>query len=268
METAAAQSAVLVAHSIEKSYRVSRPPRVVLKSVTLDVRRGEFLALMGPSGCGKSTLLHILGGLEPPDSGQVSIEGDDIYELDDDRLSAFRRDRIGFVFQFFNLMPSLTAAENIALPLRLRDSGVRSAQRLTKQAINERVTTLMGQLNLHGLQGHGPEEISGGEQQRVAIARALAAFPALLLADEPTGNLDWTTGHEVMSLLARLCRTEHQTTVLVTHAARVAAYADRVLVMRDGSIVDQVDLEHDPNSDWAQPPAAGQLIERLTKLNL
>jgi putative ABC transport system ATP-binding protein len=251
---------VVVADELRKTYSISRPP--------LEVTRGEFVALMGPSGCGKSTLLHILGGLEPPDAGTVSVEGRSLYSLDDGALSAFRRDRIGFVFQFFNLLPNLTAAENVALPLRLRNEGSRRHRdgRVSAGDISDRVALLMDQLNLHGLQGHGPEEISGGEQQRVAIARALAAAPALLLADEPTGNLDWTTGHEVMALLGRLCRSQQQTTVLVTHDARVAAHADRVLVMRDGDIVDEVALAHE--QDAGTPAAVSVLVERLGKLDL
>jgi putative ABC transport system ATP-binding protein len=266
--TAPAGTAVVVAGNLRKTYSISRPPREVLRGVSLEVQRGEFVALMGPSGCGKSTLLHILGGLEPPDSGTVTVESRSLYDLGDDALSAFRRDRVGFVFQFFNLLPNLTAAENIALPLRLRNEGPRRHRdgRVSRRAISERVSLLMNQLNLHGLQGHGPEEISGGEQQRVAIARALAAAPALLLADEPTGNLDWTSGHEVMALLGRLCRSEQQTAVLVTHDARVAAHADRVLVMRDGEIVDEVLLDH---SDPAEErTTVGVLVERLDKLDL
>jgi putative ABC transport system ATP-binding protein len=223
---------------------------------------------MGPSGCGKSTLLHILGGLEPPDRGYVHIQGIDIYRLNDDRRSEFRRDHIGFVFQFFNLLPTLTAAENVSLPLRLRNSSpLRLRQRLSQRDIQERVSALMQQLNLRGLQGHGPEEISGGEQQRVAVARALAAAPSLLLADEPTGNLDWKSGHEVMGLLARLCRSEHQTTVLVTHSAGVAAYADRVLVMRDGQIIEELQQSHEGEAPDAVPDPA-PLIARLSQLNL
>jgi len=223
---------------------------------------------MGPSGCGKSTLLHILGGLEPPDQGSVEIQGINVYALQDEERSAFRRDHIGVVFQFFNLLPTLTAAENVALPLRLRgEASARHRQKLSRQAINDRVNALMTQLNLHGLQGHGPEEISGGEQQRVALARALAAAPSLLLADEPTGNLDWTSGHEVMALLRRLSRQQHQTTVLVTHDARVAAYADRVLIMRDGQVVDDVALNHDGRNADA-PPDPAPLVTRLAKLDL
>jgi putative ABC transport system ATP-binding protein len=265
---APAGTAVVVAENLRKTYRISRPAREVLRGVSLEVRRGEFVALMGPSGCGKSTLLHVLGGLEPPDGGTVAVEGRPLYELGDAALSAFRRDRIGFVFQFFNLLPNMTAAENVALPLRLRNEGSRRRRggRVSRRTINERVSLLMDQLNLRGLQGHGPEEISGGEQQRVAIARALAAAPALVLADEPTGNLDWTTGHEVMALLSRLCRSEQQTAVLVSHDARVAAHADRVLVMRDGEIVDEVSLDHAGEADHSA--AVAVLVERLGKLDL
>jgi putative ABC transport system ATP-binding protein len=256
---------VLVAVGLEKTYHVSRPPRTVLRGIDLQVKQGEFVALMGPSGCGKSTLLHVLGGLEPPDSGSVAVEEQDIYKLRDEQRSAFRRDRIGFVFQFFNLIPSLTAAENIALPLQLRRG--RWSRSKQKQAIADRVSALMTEFNLEGLQGHGPEEISGGEQQRVAIARALAAAPALLLADEPTGNLDWTTGHDVMALLSGLCRSQKQTTLIVTHEARVAAYADRVLVMRDGDIIDEITNPRDESYE-GKTPSATDLVQRLNELKL
>ncbi|HUZ68691.1 MAG TPA: ABC transporter ATP-binding protein [Candidatus Saccharimonadales bacterium] len=259
---------IVVTSALQKAFRVSRPPREAIRGVSLTVNAGEFIAIMGPSGCGKSTLLHILGGLEPPDHGTVEVQGIDMYALDDEERSAFRRDHIGFVFQFFNLLPTLTAAENVALPLRLRNEApAKHRQKLSRQAIGDRVSALMEQLNLHGLQGHGPEEISGGEQQRVAVARALAASPSLLLADEPTGNLDWNSGHEVMALLTRLCRQEHQTAVLVTHDARVAAYADRVLIMRDGAVVDEVALSHTGQVPDAMPDP-GVLVARLAKLGL
>lgn len=263
------ESAVLTADSLSKTYHVSRPSRAVLRDVSLTVHSGEFLAIMGASGSGKSTLLHILGGLEPPDSGSVHVQDVDMYAMSDARRSEFRRDHVGFVFQFFNLMPGLTAAENVALPLRLRgESWLRPrARRSTNAATMQRVAALMDQLDLHGLQGHHPDEISGGEQQRVAIARALAAAPSLLLADEPTGNLDWTTGHQVMSLLSRLSRSEQQTTVVVTHDARVAAYAGRVLVMRDGTLIDEVSLPASPPR-WDVRPDPAPLVERLTALGL
>jgi putative ABC transport system ATP-binding protein len=180
----------------------------------------------------------------------------------DAERSAFRRDHIGFVFQFFNLIPSLTAAENVALPLRLRGRSRRGGPtRPERRVVAERVSALMDQLSLHGLQGHGPEEISGGEQQRVALARALAAAPTLLLADEPTGNLDRQSGQEVMELLSRLCREQSQTTVLVTHNARVAVHADRVLVVADGRIVDEVQVQEGDAGD--DPAGFRALVERL-----
>ncbi|TMD04868.1 MAG: ABC transporter ATP-binding protein [Chloroflexi bacterium] len=256
---------VVSVEGLRKGYRISRQPRDVLAGVSLEVGRGEFVAIMGPSGCGKSTLLHVLGGLEPPDEGRVIIDGRDLYALDDERLAAFRRDHVGLVFQFFNLIPSLTAAENVALPLRLRGRGHgagRWGSPNRRRVIRDRVHALMDQLDLHGLQGHGPEEISGGEQQRVALARALAVAPSVLLADEPTGNLDWATAHEVMALLARLCRSEDQTTVVVTHDARTAAWADRVLVMRDGAVVDEVRLGRRDTPDPAP------LVARLVELGL
>jgi len=240
----------------------------VLRGVSLTVNHGEFVAIMGASGCGKSTLLHMLGGLEAPDSGVVRVEGTDLYAMSDTARSAYRRDHIGFVFQFFNLLPSMTAAENVALPLRLRnESWLRPARRVDQGAIKERVSALMDLLGLHGMQGHGPEEISGGEQQRVAIARALAAAPSVLLADEPTGNLDWNARHEVLALLVQLCRMERQTTLLVTHDAVAAAYADRVVVMRDGVFVDEITLKH-PAGDSAPRPDPARLIARLSKLDL
>ena len=259
---------VVAVEGVRKGYRISREPRDVLAGVSLEVARGEFVAIMGPSGCGKSTLLHVLGGLEPPDEGRVTIDGRDLYALDDERLAAFRRDHIGLVFQFFNLIPSLTAAENVALPLRLRGRARGTARwggPSRRRVIRRRVHALMDQLDLHGLQGHGPEEISGGEQQRVALARALAVAPTVLLADEPTGNLDWATAHEVMALLARLCRSEGQTTVVVTHDARTAAWADRVLVMRDGAVVDEVRLGR---RDVTTAPDPAPLVARLVELGL
>ena len=259
---------VVSVEGLRKAYRISREPRDVLAGVSLTVARSEFVAIMGPSGCGKSTLLHVLGGLEPPDEGRVVIAGRDLYALDDERLAAFRRDHIGLVFQFFNLIPSLTAAENVALPLRLRGrvGGTgRFGGPTRRRVIRRRVHALMDQLDLHGLQGHGPEEISGGEQQRVALARALAVAPSVLLADEPTGNLDWATAHEVMALLARLCHSEGQTTVVVTHDARTAAWADRVLIMRDGIVVDEVRLGR---REGMTAPDPAPLVARLVELGL
>ncbi len=257
---------VIDIQSLAKSFHISRVPRTVLREVSFGVRAGEFVAIMGQSGAGKSTLLEIIGGLEPPDSGHVRINGRDLYSMRDRERSTFRRDHIGFVFQFFNLIPSLTAAENIALPLRLRSGRPHNdPPRLERKAVTERVSVLMDSLSLRGLQGHGPEEISGGEQQRVAIARALAAAPTLLLADEPTGNLDRPSGDEVMTLLGRLCRERQQTTILATHNARIAAHADRVLVIADGAVVDEVRVEGSPTSD---PGAFLRLVSQLERHDL
>ncbi|MFN2465843.1 MAG: ABC transporter ATP-binding protein [Candidatus Dormibacteria bacterium] len=244
---------ILVADNLSKTYRISTRPHVVVDRVSFQVAPGELVAIMGPSGCGKSTLLHVLAGLEPPDSGRVVIGGQEITAMDEKRRTEFRRDKIGFVFQFFNLVPNLTAAENIALPLRI--AGSRSAH-------FDRVADLMRDLNLRNLQGHRPEEISGGEQQRVAIARALLMEPAVIIADEPTGNLDFTTGNEVLDLLWARCHQHGQSGILATHDARAAAYADRVLVMRDGRIIETVDLGR------REDHSAAPLIARLAQLGL
>jgi putative ABC transport system ATP-binding protein len=244
---------IVVADNLSKSFSISQTPRPVVDRVSFSVRRGELVAIMGPSGCGKSTLLHLLGGLEPPDSGRILIDGHDITAMDENRRTIFRREHIGFVFQFFNLVPNLTAAENIALPLRI--AGGRSSH-------FDRVADLMRDLNLRNLQGHRPEEISGGEQQRVAIARALLNRPAIVIADEPTGNLDFNTGNDVLELIWSRCAEEGQTAVLATHDARAAAYADRVLVMKDGRIIDTIELGR------RQDHNAAPLIARLAQLGL
>ncbi len=247
-------SAILVAERLRKTYHISVTPHTVIRDVNFHVERGEFVAIMGPSGCGKSTLLHLLGGLERPDEGRVILDGVELTALEEDRLAVLRRERIGFLFQFFNLLPSLTAAENVALPLHI--AGTRDKQ------VFKRVGVLMDTLRLRGLQGHHPEEISGGEQQRVALARALLMDPAVLMADEPTGNLDYATGREVLDLLTAFSREEGQTIIMVTHDAKTAAYADRVLCMRDGAVLDEVVLgrrvEHN----------AAPLISRLSQLGL
>jgi len=252
-ETAPAAEAILVAENVTKTYRISTRPHVVVDRVGLTVWPGELVAIMGPSGCGKSTLLHVLGGLEPPDTGRVVIGGAEITGMNEKRRTEFRREKIGFVFQFFNLIPNLTAAENIALPMRI--AGSRSAH-------FDRVADLMRDLNLRNLQGHRPDEISGGEQQRVAIARALLMEPDVIIADEPTGNLDFTTGNEVLELLWSRCQEQGQTAILATHDARAAAFADRVLVMQDGRIKETIELGRRENH------SAAPLIARLAQLGL
>ncbi|HVA21525.1 MAG TPA: ABC transporter ATP-binding protein [Candidatus Micrarchaeia archaeon] len=248
---------VLVAEGLEKTYRISRQPRAVLAGVSLAVRRGELVAVMGPSGCGKSTLLHVLGGLELPDRGTVAVAGIDLYALDDRHRAAFRRRRVGFVFQFFNLLPSLTAAQNVSLPLELGARGGWPWRRRADPATARRVQELMASLGLHGLQGRRPDEISGGERQRVAIARALLTRPDLLLADEPTGTLDHHAAGEVLELLLQLTEQQAQTILVVTHDLRTAAYADRVLLMRDGRLIEEVILGRRVHHDTA--PLLGRL---------
>jgi putative ABC transport system ATP-binding protein len=203
-----------------------------LSGINLDVARGEFVAIMGPSGSGKSTLLHLIGALDVPTSGTIRVGADDLSALDDDCLTLLRRRRIGFVFQAFNLLDVLTALENVALPLELDGQA---------DAV-ERANDALAHVGLGARRSHLPGQLSGGEQQRVAIARALVINPLLLLADEPTGNLDSTSGDQVMSLLRTLADERRQTIVIVTHDAGHAALSDRLVRLRDGQIVDEQTL--------------------------
>ncbi|MFB7113735.1 ABC transporter ATP-binding protein [Streptomyces sp. NPDC056190] len=215
---------------VHKSYGQAAAAVHALRGVSFEVPRGELVALKGRSGSGKTTLLNIVGGLDEPDRGRVHVDGRDLSELGEDGLLALRRDRIGFVFQSFGLIPILTAAENVGVPMRLR--------RADPRAREERVELL---LSLVGLADHArqrPGELSGGQQQRVAIARALANEPALLIADEPTGQLDAETGHAVMELLRAVVRSEQVTALVATHDATLLDLADRVLELRDGEIVE------------------------------
>ncbi|MCJ7797436.1 MAG: ABC transporter ATP-binding protein [Thermoleophilia bacterium] len=199
-----------------------------LRGVDLDVREGEFLAVMGPSGSGKSTLLHLVGGLDRPTSGTVRVAGDDLSTMEDDALTLLRRRRIGFVFQFFNLLPILSAVENVSLPLII--DGMREPE-ATRRAME-----VMELVEVAHRGSHRPGELSGGEQQRVAIARALVTEPVFLLADEPTGNLDSTRGDQVIALLRRLCDERRQTIMMVTHDARAGAVVDRSVLLNDGLV--------------------------------
>ena len=221
---------LLSAVDLHKTYTTGDARVSALAGVSLTIESGDFVALMGPSGCGKSTLLHLCGAMDRPTSGSVTFEGRDLASLTDDELTRVRRDRIGFVFQFFNLLPTLTIGDNIALPSLLSglpgpDADRRSAQLAARVGIEHR---------LH----HYPQQVSGGEMQRAAIARGLAHSPGLLIADEPTGNLDSDNGRLVLSLLSELNRETGITILLATHAADVAAAATRVLRMRDGRFDD------------------------------
>jgi putative ABC transport system ATP-binding protein len=197
-----------------------------LEDINLQLAVGEFVAVMGPSGCGKSTLLHLVGGLDRPTSGRVLLNGRDLAELNDTALTELRRRQIGFVFQFFNLIPVLSAVENAALPLIL--DGLKPAQ------ARARAKAWLERLGLPDRLNHRPDQLSGGEQQRVAIARALVAEPVLLLADEPTGNLDTRAGDEIARLLRQVSDEWGQTVLMATHDPRIAAYADRIVLLKDG----------------------------------
>ena len=200
---------------------------VALDHVTLDVPRGQFMAVMGPSGSGKSTLLHLLGALDRPSSGQVIINGQDLAQVRN--LDAFRSRTVGFVFQMHNLIPTLTARENVEVPMH--------EQRLSGRARHERATRLLGLVGLGDRAGFLPNQLSGGERQRVAVARALANEPAIILADEPTGNLDTTNGAEIVRLFRRLSQEQGVTIILVTHDPAVARMTDRVVTLRDGRVL-------------------------------
>ena len=218
---------VLETRSLKKDYGAESEVCVhALRGVDIQVRKGELLAIMGPSGSGKSTLLHILGGVETPSSGQVMLEGVDLATMSDDERTIIRRERIGFIFQSFNLLPAFTAEENVALPLEL--GGMPSVK------ARSRAEEILRMVGMSHRRDHVPSTMSGGEQQRVAIARALVMRPALLLADEPTGNLDSANGRQVTALLRRLVTQEDHTIVMVTHDAGVAAQADRLIRLRDG----------------------------------
>lgn len=201
-----------------------------VSDVTLHVTRSEFVALVGPSGCGKSTLLNMIGGIDKPTAGTIIIAGSNISTMSDDELTAFRRDKIGFVFQFFNLLSTLTAGENIALPLEL--SG-----RHSRADINKRTQTLLEQVGLSDRADFYPSELSGGQMQRVALARAIVHEPELIIADEPTGNLDTENGEQVLSLIRSLCEDRKHTAIMATHSQEAAARADRIINMKDGRLV-------------------------------
>jgi putative ABC transport system ATP-binding protein len=213
---------------LAKSYSRGTQTVNALNKVNLDIPKGQFVSIMGPSGSGKSSLLQIVGGLDSPSAGAVTFEGLPIHGLSDAKLSAFRRRKLGFIFQFFNLLPSLTALENIALPLMLDGQPIAKVQNKAQE--------LLEYMGLPKRGGHKPSELSGGEMQRVAIARALITDPLLILADEPTGNLDSKTGTLVLNLLRDLVRDRNQTVLMVTHDRAAANYGTRLIELRDGNI--------------------------------
>ena len=224
---------VLEAKNLAKTYETGGAKVLGLRGVDISIERGEFVAIMGPSGCGKSTLLNLLAGLDRPTAGEVWLDGQRIDGLSETELARLRRRKVGFVFQFFNLVPTLSAVENVELPLLL----VGRRRRKARQAANE----LMSDLGISGKEEAAPAELSGGEQQRVALARALANRPDIVLADEPTGNLDSAAARDVLGLF-REAQSRGQTLLLVTHDASVASAAERVITLRDGLVADETEL--------------------------
>ena len=217
---------ILIVNSVHRIYVGASRAVPALRGVSFEAEAGDFIALMGPSGCGKSTLLHVVGGMDRPTKGSVSLAGVALDSLNEEALARLRRKKIGFVFQFFNLLPTLTVAENVALPLMLDGSRYSS----------ERAREILDRVGLVERAAHFPAELSGGEMQRAAVARAIVTRPDLILADEPTGNLDTDNGTQVMNLLAELNRELRLTIILATHSIEAARYARRTLSMRDGLI--------------------------------
>jgi putative ABC transport system ATP-binding protein len=238
---------VVVAHDVARRFGAGDTAVDALRSVSLDVNRGQLTTVMGPSGSGKSTLMHILAGLDKPTSGSVAIDGTEITTLDDTELTKLRRTHIGFIFQFFNLLPMLTAEENITLPLTIAGEKVDHVW----------LDQLIDSVGLEDRRSHRPSELSGGQQQRVAIARALVSKPTVVFADEPTGNLDSKTGGEILELMRQAVQETGQTTVMVTHDPRSAAIADRILFLADGNIVREL-----PRSD---PKDVIEAMEQISR---
>jgi putative ABC transport system ATP-binding protein len=216
---------------VRKIYRQGNNEIIALDGVSLDIAKGEFAVVMGPSGSGKSTLLHLIGGLDRPTSGELLVDQRLVGQMADEEVTLFRRTRIGFIFQFFNLLPTLTALENVALPFVLDGR--------SKEDAEERAKMLLAKIGLGNRKNHLPEEMSGGEIQRVAVARALAFDPPILLADEPTGNLDSKTGESILSLLREINREAGCTVVMVTHSREAAGYGNRTIFFRDGKVEEQ-----------------------------
>ncbi len=223
------QSSILQTTGLRKQYQMGEVTVEALRGVDFVVPQGQFVAIMGPSGAGKSTLLHLMGGLDTPSDGDIMLGGRRLAHLSDDEITIVRRRQVGFIFQFFNLLPTLSAAENVALPLLI------DGKRIEDYA--SRIDELLDLVGLGDRRDHRPDQLSGGEQQRVAIARAFVTEPQIVLADEPTGNLDSTSGTVVLDLLRQTCKDLNTTVVMVTHDPRAASYADRVVFLKDGQTV-------------------------------
>ena len=219
---------ILKVENLSKIYGKGETKVTALDNVSFKVNKGEFVAIVGASGSGKSTLLHLIGGVDRPSSGKVFIDGIDIYQLNDDKLAIFRRRQVGFIYQFYNLLPILNVTENITLPLSLDK----------KTVSNEKLNEMLKLLGLEKRKNHLPNELSGGEQQRTSIGRALITNPAIILADEPTGNLDSKASEEVMALLMKSNKEYNQTILMITHNLEIAKCADRIIKIADGKIVE------------------------------
>lgn len=246
---------IIQTHSLTKTYGSGDTAVTALNGINLSVNAGEFVAIMGPSGCGKSTLLHLLGGLDSATAGRVVIDGADLSTLNDQKLTELRRRKIGFVFQFFNLIPVLTATENAALPLTL--DGVKPPEAKAK------ATEWLNKVGLGPRLTHRPDQLSGGQQQRVALARALVSEPSLILADEPTGNLDSRASEEIANLLRQVSNEWGRAVVMVTHDPRIAAYADRIVFLKNGVIVDETVLDPTKSANSANSTAITDKIHAL-----
>ncbi|NIO69979.1 MAG: ATP-binding cassette domain-containing protein [Anaerolineae bacterium] len=244
--------AILEANDVSKQYQMGEVTVDALDGVDFVVEKGEFVAVMGPSGSGKSTLLHLLGGLDKTTDGEVTLGGRKLSVMSDKEVTLARRRNVGFVFQFYNLLPTLTAEENIALPLLIDAKKLKEYQ--------SKVDELLELVGLTDRRKHKPDQLSGGEQQRVAIARAFVNDPDIVLADEPTGNLDSRAGEEIMKLLRRSCDELGQTIVVVTHDPKAASFADRIVFLKDGQIASEIKLEK--GGDTAP------ILERLGELDM
>jgi len=244
---------VLETRQLSKAYRMGEVTVTALQQVDFQVRRGEFVAIMGPSGSGKSTLLHLLGGLDTPTSGEIILAGQSFSQLKDEQITRLRRQMVGFIFQFYNLLPTLSAAENVAIPLLIDGK--------SPAAFRQRINELLDLVGLSPRADHLPDQLSGGQQQRVAIARAFVNAPQIVLADEPTGNLDSRSGTAILELLRKTCQELTATIVMVTHDPRAASYANRVVFLRDGQIVHQL-------TDSGEGVAVQKIMEVMASLEL
>ena len=246
---------VLEANLVKKQYQMGDVTVSALGGVNLVVNRGEFVAIMGPSGSGKSTLLHLLGGLDGPSEGEITLAGQPLSKLSDNDITVVRRRKVGFIFQFYNLLPTLTAEENVGLPLLI------DGQSLAQH--REKIDRLLALVGLSDRRHHKPDQLSGGQQQRVAIARAFVNDPEIVLADEPTGNLDSKSGAAILQLLRQTCDELGATIAMVTHDPRAASYADRVVFLKDGDIVREL-----KNDAHGQPARTEPIMEVMAGLEL